>query len=312
MKKTFFLLLMFVFTGLLQPGIAVQARDVEGCLTCHQYPGLVRLEKNHGIRVLHVDEGKYMQAPHGKLACRTCHVGLDQFPHVGAPRVDCTCTCHQDAKQQALLKNYDHSTLHMAEQSFVSSLDDPSSCRVCHPPYPHSANIKVRALLNMHTGFMYCETCHIKRATFSDLQYEWAEPRYVQFVGEPFGSRYNPRADASADSGHLLARIGVFYNLNGTRRSLINTWDGRQANAFLAAQGNLSPEVRQRKLDFFHHDIAKKEISVACEECHSATSILDFEQLGFDHKKSEDLKHLNVTGLVSHYKTFYFPHLFDR
>ncbi|KKL21084.1 hypothetical protein LCGC14_2449020, partial [marine sediment metagenome] len=29
-------------------------------------------------------------------------------------------------------------------------------------------------------------------------------------------------------------------------------------------------------------DIVKKEISVACDECHSTNSILDFNKLGFD------------------------------
>jgi len=34
--------------------------DEDGCLTCHQYPGLVRLEKADGIKVLHIDEKKYL------------------------------------------------------------------------------------------------------------------------------------------------------------------------------------------------------------------------------------------------------------
>ena len=44
---------------------------------------------------------------------------------------------------------------------------------VCHPLYPHSNNNLVRGFLNMHTGFMFCELCHIKREKFKHLTYDW-------------------------------------------------------------------------------------------------------------------------------------------
>jgi len=37
--------------------------DEDGCLTCHQYPGLVRLEKTNGVKVLHIDEEKFFTSP---------------------------------------------------------------------------------------------------------------------------------------------------------------------------------------------------------------------------------------------------------
>jgi hypothetical protein len=62
-------------------------------------------------------------------------------------------------------------------------------------------------------------------------------------------------------------------------------------------------------MDYFHRHIAKKQISVACDECHSAHSILDFKQLGFDEIKIDHLITLDIKGLVTKYKTFYFPEL---
>jgi hypothetical protein len=72
----------------------------------------------------------------------------------------------------------------------------------------------------------------------------------------------------------------------------------------------LKPDEREKELAYFHKDIEKKEISVACNECHSVNGILDFNKLGFDEKKTKDLIYLNIKGLVTKYKTFYFPNLF--
>ena len=70
-------------------------RDEDGCLTCHQYPGLVRLEKGDGIRVLHIDEQKYYKSSHGKFRCKKCHTVISKVPHTGETGTDCTSECHQ-------------------------------------------------------------------------------------------------------------------------------------------------------------------------------------------------------------------------
>ena len=73
---------------------------------------------------------------------------------------------------------------------------------------------------------------------------------------------------------------------------------------------NLNPVEKNKALAYFHQDVEKKEISVACDECHSSHSILNFSKLGFDQKKTSHLIYLNIKGLVTKYKTFYFPNLF--
>ena len=74
----------------------------------------------------------------------------------------------------------------------------------------------------------------------------------------------------------------------------------------------MQPEVEKERLTFFHRDVEKKGISVACNECHSADGILDFGKLGFDEKKTKHLIYINIKGLVTKYKVFYFPKLFER
>jgi len=287
-----------------------RALDEGGCLTCHQYPGLVRLEKSDGVKVLHIDEKKYLSSSHGKFRCRKCHTTVWKVPHTGETSVDCTTECHQkDAAKILADKDY-LSTIHKKEQSFIVRLSDNSSCRVCHPLYPHSDNAFVRALLNMHTGFMLCEACHIKRGKFKNLAYEWHDTENAEFSGEPFGTYFKPQTGKVHENEHFISRIAVFATAKGKKRALMNTWDTGKANEFSLKEKNLNAEEKEKAFVYFHQDIEKKEISVACDECHSSHSILDFSKLGFDQKKTGHLIYLNLKGLVTKYKTFYFPNLF--
>jgi len=285
--------------------------DEEGCLTCHQYPGLVRHEKSAGLRVLHIDEEKYFNSPHGKLRCKECHTVISKVPHTGERSTDCTTECHQDDARK--IRSYPLKNLHKDEQSYIVSLQVGSSCRTCHPIYSHSENPLVRAFLNMHTGFMFCEVCHTKRSKFKHLVYDWENSENADFSGEPFGTYFNPRINKARKADeHLISRIAVFSNDGNKKKRLIHVEDAEAAEEFMAAKGKLPPQVEKEKLAFFHRDTERKEISIACNECHSADSILDFNKLGFDEKKTNDLMYINIKGLVTKYKVFYFPKLFEK
>jgi hypothetical protein len=98
----------------------------------------------------------------------------------------------------------------------------------------------------------------------------------------------------------------------GQKHLLLNTWDTTQAETFMQIEKTLDPDETAERLQYFHRDINRKEISVACDECHSTHSILDFAKLGFDEKTKNNLINLNIKGLVTKYKTFYFPELFGN
>ena len=52
---------------------------------------------------------------------------------------------------------------------------------------------------------------------------------------------------------------------------------------------NLRQDEKAERLKYFHRDTARKEISAACNECHSEKGILDFQKLGFDNNKTKIL-----------------------
>ncbi len=308
--------------------------DRGGCLTCHRYPGLVKCETSDKIKVLHIDEDKYLMTPHANTECRECHPKTVEIPHTDITEVECTQKCHSEDKEK--IDAIDRSSLadfHKDEKFAITRLDDESSCRVCHPLYPHSENNRVRALVNMHTGFMLCEVCHFRQDHRARLTYDWKEPEEFDFTGEPYGTHEKKEVKEEGTSGslisamlkmfdeekegegrteirHFISRIAMYKTEDGQKKLYINTQDNSKAEEFLNNEKELSEDERNKELDFFHRDIAKKEISVACDECHSPEGIMDFSKLGFSKSKSKDLQYLNIKGLVTKYETFIIPNLF--
>jgi hypothetical protein len=244
-KKYPFLILLIFWGGIYFAASSESfALDEGGCLTCHQYPGLVRHKPNDGFKVLHIDEAKYSSSPHGQVDCRKCHTTVVKVPHTDETRVDCATTCHLTEKDQKMLKSYPLESFHKAEQSFISRLDDETACRVCHPLYPHAENNVVRALLNMHTGFMVCNVCHLKKENFPDFIYDWKDTDNADFSGKPFGTYYNPKTQTAHKSEHFLTRIAVFVGNNGKRQLTFNSEDTRKAKDFLRKEKYLTADQR--------------------------------------------------------------------
>ena len=308
------LIIWGIFWGCLITGNALEslALDEGGCLTCHQYPGLVRLEKQGDFRVLHIDEAKYAASAHGKIDCRKCHTQIHKVPHTGVTAVDCTTHCHLKGKEKEQVKKASLKSFHKQEQSFITRLDDETSCRVCHPLYPHSENKWVRAFLNMHTGFMVCDVCHFKKEKLPAFSFDWKETENADFSGKPFGTFYNPKTKTAHKDAHYISRIAIFVKDNGKKQLTVDGDETRKAAAYLQKEKTLSADQKAKRLDYFHRNIAKKEISVACDECHSSHSILDFKRLGFNDIQTNHIMTLNIKGLVTKYKAFYLPELLGQ
>lgn len=285
------------------------AVDPEGCLFCHRYPGLVTVHPSGEMTILHIEEDRYVRSSHGKLSCRSCHAVIQQVPHAGRTEVSCNGRCHADANIQKKVETFPLGQMHDGQQSAIVRLEDHSSCRTCHDLYPHSENVRVRAFLNMHTGFMICEVCHLKKKPYEKVAYGWMYSENAVFKGEPYGTYYDPGL-RNEKSEHFISRIAPYELRNGEKRLLMDTWDADEAAAFDKNMPRDSAGWKEQ-MDFFHRDVNRKEISVACNECHSHDGILDLEALGFSRTEIDNLTQLNIKGLVTKYETFYFPHLLD-
>jgi hypothetical protein len=333
MKRFLFMMLMTISLVILNVTDTCLASDDWECMFCHQYPGLVMPQGAAGFKIISIDRNKYFASPHGKAACRACHNRVDSIPHTGATEVTCTTGCHIEDREKIETMDRSSYRVHRDDQRSIISIQDRSSCRVCHPVHPHSRNLKVRAILNMHMGYMLCGLCHLKKEGLTGIVYDWKAPDNAAFIGIPYGrntvikpdriqSAWNyisglfrrlisgetPPGETGAPE-YMIFRIAAFSGEKENRILLVDTEDPVKTAQFRAREKNLSADEREKELKYFHRDITEHEFSVACNECHSSKGILNFKQLGYNDKKARALRDFDVKRLETEYKIFHFPYM---
>jgi len=212
-------------------------------------------------------------------------------------------TAHR--KKEMAIRNHFHKIVE--EQASV--IENESVCFLCHTTLPHHKHKKIRALMNMHTFFMTCETCHIKNEDNKDLQYQWLDPPGTDLSLGHYGTSYHPLS-GSLLRVNLQSRITPFEEKNGERKFLIENKDSPLAQDYLRVKDTLSEQEKDFVKKNFHKNI--KPVGYDCKECHRAKGKLDLEGLGFSEKRRLDLENLSVSGMMTRYETFYLPELFEK
>ncbi|MDH5571341.1 MAG: cytochrome c3 family protein [Gammaproteobacteria bacterium] len=310
-KISFFILLLITYCLNIVMSSQAYANQDTGCLFCHQYPGLVRLEQNKQIKILHIDPELYSKTSHGQLGCTDCHKGINKIPHTGAVTIDCTSKCHQPIEEQELIKQISLNNFHKNQQSIITQLPDQTSCKICHSIYPHSKQPFTRVWLNMHTNYLICETCHLKKDKYPKLTYQWITTKGVEFGGRAFGAYFDPDKKHTQSPENSLSRIIPVIKSNGVIYPIINIDDTEKAKAFLASGPASTKENMATAMNYYHRDIEKMNLTTVCETCHAKNGLLDFNALGFTKERADVLINTNINSIVSDYKNFYIPHIFE-
>ncbi len=185
-------------------------------------------------------------------------------------------------------------------------------CFICHSDFPHSKSKRTRSLMNLHTQFLICETCHLKEKPGTVVVYRWYDPLNKNPKGPFYGTSYDPETGSLSKGKDLIARIAPFRksaNADGFQPALLPQ-DAPMARDYIKVRDKLSPEQREAVKNKFHENVKPKGHD--CKECHSENSILDFKQLGFADNRASNLKKLSVVGMLSEYKEFYIPEFFSE
>ncbi|MCF6246973.1 MAG: hypothetical protein L3J69_06380 [Desulfobacula sp.] len=187
-------------------------------------------------------------------------------------------------------------------------------CFICHSDFPHSKNKRIRSLMNMHTQFFTCETCHIKKRSDFKIVYKWHNPQKENTKGPFFGTSYNPRTGRLLEGDDPIAKITPFFkSINSSQNSkelisVIQLQNTPFVKDYIKVSGKLSPEEREGIKNKFHQKIKPKGHN--CMDCHAQNSILNFKQLGFSENRIKYLRTLEILGMLSQYEDFYLPELF--
>jgi hypothetical protein len=184
------------------------------------------------------------------------------------------------------------------------------TCYICHSKLPHSKTKKIRAMLNMHTNFFACETCHLKIEEGETVTYKWYSPLEKNPKGPFFGTSYDPDSGELKYSHDSLSKIAPFYKRGEELTSTIHLQNAPMARDYVKVRDQLTPEQRDGITKKFHEDIHPK--GPECHTCHSSKSILDFKNLEFSEKRIVDLENLSIKGMITKYDEFYLPDLFRQ
>ena len=183
-------------------------------------------------------------------------------------------------------------------------------CFICHSKLPHGKTKKIRAMLNMHTNFFACETCHLAVNEGETVVYEWYSPVEKSQEGPFFGTSYDPETGELKRAADHFSRITPFYKKDGMIEPTLHMQQGDMARDYVEVRNKLTPEQRDGITKKFHTDI--RPIGPECQTCHASDGILDFQKLGFSENRIVDLENLSIKGLITKYDEFYLPDLFKQ
>ena len=142
LKSVFFWLFPAIL-GLLSTGVSLASdavSDTENCLLCHRFPGMGRYDETGTKRIFYVNDQKFAASVHGKLKCKSCHVGLDKIPHTDVAKVNCATKCHlkepstnQEFSHANMVDKYEASVHGRAAKAGPESFpEDLPTCKYCH------------------------------------------------------------------------------------------------------------------------------------------------------------------------------------
>jgi hypothetical protein len=182
-------------------------------------------------------------------------------------------------------------------------------CFICHSDLPHSKNKRIRSLMNLHTQFFTCETCHIKEKPGTTIVYKWYNPLDPNPPGPFYGTSYDAESGSLSLGKDLISKIAPYFKSEkeGKVWPAIQIQDAPMARDFVKIRDRLSPQQREGIKNKFHENIKAK--GHECNQCHTENSILDFKQLGFVENRAENLKKLVVVGMIQKYESWYLPEL---
>ncbi|HFC53448.1 MAG TPA: hypothetical protein ENJ43_03340 [Gammaproteobacteria bacterium] len=186
-------------------------------------------------------------------------------------------------------------------------------CYYCHGEFPHAQKPMVRTLLNMHTQFIGCMTCHTdsKKIPEGQLVLKWLNYSGIKTTGKPFGTDTDPVTGGLIETDDYFSKIVPYQKRADGKETLLEiTENSDEAREFIAVRGDLTTQQQGAIKKMFHTLV--NPVGRFCTRCHAAEeeSYIPFRKLGFSEKRITALTNLNIVGIVQKYKEFYIPTIF--
>ena len=213
-------------------------------------------------------------------------------------------------KKKSVLENARH--FHNPANSLM--LDGKKSvCYYCHGDFPHFQKRMIRTLLNMHTQFLGCMTCHAdpEKAPEHSINLRWLNYSGISVSGNHFGIDYDNETGFLQRTDDYYSKIVPYFNDMGKETLLEIVEDDPMAVDFVNVQEKLKGQEREAVKKSLHKMVRAK--GRFCTRCHTQkdNGFVPFAELGFSERRINELTNLNIIGLVEKYKEFYMPNLLE-
>lgn len=211
-------------------------------------------------------------------------------------------------------KSVQESARHFHNPANSLMLDGRKSvCYYCHGDFPHFQKRMIRTLLNMHTQFLGCMTCHADpdKAPEHSISLRWLNYSGIGVSGDHFGIDYDNETGFLKSTDDYYSKIVPYFTEIGKETLLEIVEDDPMAIDFVNVQENLKGQEREAVKKSLHKMVRAK--GRFCTRCHTQrdSSFVPFAELGFSERRINELTNLNIIGLVEKYKEFYMPNLLE-
>jgi len=211
-------------------------------------------------------------------------------------------------RQQRYAEQHEH--FHHVEEASQTPESLHTTCNICHSTLAHNKTQKTRSILNMHSNYLACETCHLKAREGQRIVYKWYSPDEANPGGPFFGTAYDPETGELLYGSDRVSKIVPFNQEGGTMEAALTRGQQVEAEEYMKTMAGLSNDQRKAATEKFHTVIDPK--GPECQTCHSTSSILDLKGLGFSEKRISDLQTLSIKGIFTTYDEFYLPDIFNQ
>lgn len=169
-------------------------------------------------------------------------------------------------------------------------------CQICHLPLPHRDSIWTRALLNMHSRFIACGTCHFRPegVTFAYRWLDFSNERAWDFDPSRFRVGRNLDNEIPADG---TVKIAPFWQ----DKPAVPLPSSSEAQVIARAWRDGGMEQRVRLHAHLHRPLDPK--GLPCDGCHQEDKpLLDFQALGADMDQARQIQRHVLPQFFSRYR----------
>ena len=197
---------------------------------------------------------------------------------------------------------------HMIDKYVETQGQNQPVCVICHGSYAHGKKKTVRAMLNMHDGYIACYVCHVRlddghregKTTTADkrIEFLWVDRETGEF-----------KHAVKGEYGKYPAQIfPIEYSGQGAGR-IFTPIKQEAAQEFLKMLPGLTKDQALEARAKLHEPLSKEAVS--CEDCHKKDGYLNFKSLGFPQQRIDHLTSTEFVGMINNYKTFHLPSVID-